>query len=53
MNQIGNVYIITNVVSDESRKKMSESHKRSHIPDVCNGKRSSCFGYKWKWKNNE
>lgn len=22
-----------------------------HIGDVCNGKRSSCMGYKWKYKN--
>lgn len=25
--------------------------KRSHIADVCNGVRNSCFGYKWKWVN--
>lgn len=21
-----------------------------HIGDVCNGKRESCYGYKWRWK---
>lgn len=25
--------------------------KYSHITDVCNGLRRSCFGYIWKWKN--
>lgn len=26
------------------------SSMASHIGDVCNNKRNTCYGYKWKWK---
>lgn len=30
--------------------KYNKSGDNSHIGDVCNGKRETCYGYKWKWK---
>lgn len=42
--------IIKEFASTEDANKFVKIKGRGHISEVCNGKRKTCYGYKWKWK---
>lgn len=35
----------------EAERFLGKSNGRVHIAEVCNGKRNSAYGYRWKWAN--